>query len=389
MTDAQQRGLRQPRLGAGARLITVGLSLGFCALFAPATLETWIALVFTNAVPAMVILDLGLHLEYPAVLTRVSQPARALLFVGLAALASAVVSPLMLLLIGGGVTPPDPFAVLFAVQTVPVALVLAILFRCWPFAALTKHKGGIALGTLVLTYLVTWIVFRVFFDFGFLEGAPVYLERLDPKGLFSAWQSAAFVITIAALLLCFVLLDFWPLSALAAKRPALGREPVFGLLGLAVVLLATLVVWGIPVGLAGVDPVTYLVRVPVSLIFGVFVVLTLFQGAGFGRLRQPVKGLEMTAAVIIAAAAVQVLYQAAAHLVAPGMNAGAPSYERELWIATAMLGITFPVIVVFCGALGFWPLVSRPRGGGVPAAEPPGSAGGAAGLAAGTREAGR
>jgi hypothetical protein len=352
-----RRGLRQPFLGAGAFVVTVGLSLAFCAVFTPATLSTWIALLFTNAVPAMVVLDLGLHLEFPAVLTRASRPVRALLLVSMAALASAVVSLLTLLLVGGGATPPDPFAVLFAVQTVPVALVLVILFRCWPFTAVTKHKGAIALSTLLLTYVLTWMVFRVFFDFDFLKGAPVYLERLDPKGLFAAWPSAAFVITIAALLLCFVLFDFWPLSVLAAGRPALGREPVFGLLGLALVLLATLVVWGIPVGLAGVDPVAYLVRVPVSLIFGVFIVLTLFQGAGFGRLKQPVRGLAMTAAVIVAAVVVQVLYQAVAHLLAPGMHAGPPSYERELWIATAMLGVTFPVIVVFCGALGFWPLV--------------------------------
>jgi len=363
VTDVRQRGLRQPLLGAGALIITVGVSLAFCALFAPATLSTWIALCFTNAVPTMVILDLGLHLEYPAVLTRVSRPVRGLLFVGIAALASAVVSPLMLVLIGGGVTPPDPFAVLFAVQTVPMALALVILFRCWPLTAMTNHKGAIGFGTLVLAYAVTWVVFRVFFDFGFLKGAPVYLERLDPKGLFAAWPAAAFVVTIAALLLCFVLFDFWPLSGLAARRPAVGREPVFGLLGLGIVLLATLVVWGIPVGLAGVDPVAYLVRVPVSVIFGVFIVLTLFQGAGFGRLRQPVKGLAMTAAVIVAAAAVQVLYQAAAHLIAPGMYAGPPNYERELWIATAMLGVTFSVIVVFCGALGFWPLKPAPRGG--------------------------
>jgi hypothetical protein len=367
-------------------VITVGLSLAFCALFAPATLSTWIALLFTNAVPAMVVLDLGLHLEFPAALTRVSRPVRGLLFVGMAALASAVVSPLMIVLVGGGVTPPDPFAVLFAVQTVPVALVLVILFRCWPFTALTKHKGAIALGTFGLTYLVTWVVFRVFFDFGFLKGAPVYLERLDPKGLFSAWPSAAFVITIAALLLCFVLFDFWPLSVLAARRPSVGKEPVFGLLGLAVVLLVTLVVWGIPVGLAGVDPVVYLVRVPVSLIFGVFIVLALFQGFGFRRLKQPVKGLAMTAAVIVAAAAVQVLYQAVAHLIAPAMHAGAPSYERELWIATAMLGVTFPVIVVFCGALGFWPLEPRPGGDELPVAETPGAA---SGPAAAAEEAGR
>jgi hypothetical protein len=134
------------------------------------------------------------------------------------------------------------------------------------------------------------------------------------------------------------------------------------------VLLATLVVWGVPVGLLGMDPVVFLVRVPVGLIFGVFIVLTLFQGAGFGGLGQPVKGLAMAAAVIVAAAAVQVLYTVAANAIAPGMKAGPPSYERELWIATAMLGVTFSVIVAFCGAFGFWPLM--PRRAGAEAGDP-------------------
>jgi len=356
MTDRQERGLRQPLRGAAAFVVTVGASLTFCAFFSSATLGSWIALVFIGMVPAMVVLDLGLGLGFPGVLARASQPAKGLIFVALAALVSAVVSPLVLYGIGGGVTPPNPFAILFLVQTVPVTLVLVLLFRCWPVTALSKRPGVVGAGTLVLAYALTWVIFRVFFDFGFLKGTPVYLDRLDPKGLFAAWQSAAFVVTAGAVLLCFALFDFWPLPALIAKRPAVAREPLFGLLSGAVVLLVTLAVWGIPVGLAGVDPVVFMTRVPVAVIFGVFIVLTLFEGTGFTRLTQPLKGVAMTAAVLVLAVAVQVLYGAAAGVIAPGMKAGAPSYELELWLATSMLGVTFPVIVAFCDGLGFWPL---------------------------------
>ncbi len=361
MTDAQPRGLRQPLLGVAALLITVGISVGFCALFAPATLTTWIALPLVSAVPAIMILDLGLHLEWPAVLTRVSRPVRALVFTGVAALASAVVTTLSLLVIGGGATPPNPFVILFGVQSVPVTLVLVVLFRCWPFRALTKNKGFIGLGTFVLTYLITWVLFRVFFDFGFLKGSPVYVERLDPKGLFSAWQSVAFIVAVAAVLLLFLPFDFWPLSVLVAKRPALGKEPVFGLLSGALALVVTFAFWGILVGLAGMDPVVFLVRVTLALIFGIFIVLTLFQGAGFGGLKQPVKGSAMTAAVIVAAIVAQLFYGWVAHCIGPGMAAGPPGYAFELWLATAWMSVTFPLIVVFCDPLGFWPLVLEPR----------------------------
>jgi hypothetical protein len=337
----QQRGLRQPLLGVAAFVVTIGASLVFCALFSAATLGSWVALFFIGAVPAQVVLALGLHLEYPAFLRKARQPAKGLIFVALVALVSAVVSPLVLYGIGGGVTPPNPFAILFLVQTVPV--------------------------TLVLAYVFTWVIFRVFFDFGFLRGTPAYLGRLDPKGLFTAWDSAAFVVAMGAVLLCFVLFEFWPLTAIALRRPAVARQPLFGLLALGIVLLVTLVVWGVPVGLAGMDPVVFMARVPVVVIFGVFIVLTMFQGVGFARFTQPARGIAMTAAVIVLAAAMEVLYGAAARTIVPGVAAGAPTYGLELWLATAMLGVTFPVIVAFCDGFGFWPLLRARRTNGASA----------------------
>lgn len=356
----QRRGLRQPVLGVAAFVVTVGASLAFCALFSAATLGSWIALIFIAAVPAQVVLALGLHAEYPAILKRSPQPARGLLFVAFTALAAAVVAPLVLYGIGGGVTPPNPFAILFLVQTVPVTLLLVLAFKCWPFSALSKNQGVVGVGTLALAYGLTWVIFRAFFDFGFLKGTPAYLGRLDPQGLFVAWDPAAFIVAIGAVLLCFVLFEFWPLSVLAARRPAVARQPLFGLLAAGVVLLATLAVWGVAVGLAGMDAVVFMARVPVVVIFGVFIVLTLFQGAGFARFRQPARGLAMTATVIVAAAVMEVLYGAAAHVIVPGLAAGAPTYGLELWLATAMLGVTFPVIVAFCDGFGFWPLLRAP-----------------------------
>jgi hypothetical protein len=363
----QQRGLRQPLLGVAAFVVTIGASLVFCALFSAATLGSWVALFFIGAVPAQVVLALGLHLEYPAFLRKARQPAKGLIFVALVALVSAVVSPLVLYGIGGGVTPPNPFAILFLVQTVPVTLALVLFFKCWPLTALSSRPGVVGAGTLVLAYVFTWVIFRVFFDFGFLRGTPAYLGRLDPKGLFTAWDSAAFVVAMGAVLLCFVLFEFWPLTAIALRRPAVARQPLFGLLALGIVLLVTLVVWGVPVGLAGMDPVVFMARVPVVVIFGVFIVLTMFQGVGFARFTQPARGIAMTAAVIVLAAAMEVLYGAAARTIVPGVAAGAPTYGLELWLATAMLGVTFPVIVAFCDGFGFWPLLRARRTNGASA----------------------
>ncbi|MBS0282101.1 MAG: hypothetical protein JSR25_13120 [Proteobacteria bacterium] len=38
------------------------------------------------------------------------------------------------------------------------------------------------------------------------------------------------------------------------------------------------------------------------------------------------------------------------------MPVGGPRYELELWVATALLAVTFPLIVVVTGYFDFWPL---------------------------------
>lgn len=49
---------------------------------------------------------------------------------------------------------------------------------------------------------------------------------------------------------------------------------------------------------------------------------------------------------------------AAAGPVFTGINlhSGSPGYELELWIANALLGITFPIIVVVAKYFDFWPV---------------------------------
>ncbi len=124
-----------------------------------------------------------------------------------------------------------------------------------------------------------------------------------------AWKWAAFIVTAGAvLLLASWLFEFWPLSVLVAKRPALAREP---LLRAAErrrrARSVTLVVWGIPVVLAGADPVVFMTRAPVAVIFGVFIVQAIFQSVGFSRFAQALKGVAMTATMIVLALVVQVI----------------------------------------------------------------------------------
>jgi hypothetical protein len=56
-------------------------------------------------------------------------------------------------------------------------------------------------GALLLAgaYVLTWVIFRVFFNYEFMQGAPVYLASA-PHGLFNAVSSLVFYVTALAVM---------------------------------------------------------------------------------------------------------------------------------------------------------------------------------------------
>jgi hypothetical protein len=44
-----------------------------------------------------------------------------------------------------------------------------------------------------------------------------------------------------------------------------------------------------------------------------------------------------------------------------GLPSGPPSYDRELWLASAMLAVTFPMMVAYANFFQFWPFRSAAR----------------------------
>jgi len=109
-----------------------------------------------------------------------------------------------------------------------------------------------------------------------------------------------------------VLLDFWPLTLLAKAVPAFGRQPLFGIV--AVVLVAFIVtgLWCLFINSQGMDIVAFMVRVCVSMIFGIFVILVMFEGAPFVQLPQPWRGFVLISAAALMAVALQALYRSVA-----------------------------------------------------------------------------
>ena len=74
---------------------------------------------------------------------------------------------------------------------------------------------------------MTFVVFRVFFNYDFLQGAPVYLASA-PQGMFMGVMAMVFYVTMLAGMFVVIHFDLWPLTTMPGimKQPVLGRRVV-------------------------------------------------------------------------------------------------------------------------------------------------------------------
>jgi hypothetical protein len=222
----------------------------------------------------------------------------------------------------------------------------------WPFMNMIKSPVAAGIAMLVACYAATYIIFRVFFNYSFLQGAPVYVAALDPHGLFNAWNAVVYYVTVIAVMFLMLSFDLWPLT----KFPAIMKQPLLGLVWSAICLIVGYVAFYIGVKALGMDVVSFMVRVPVAFIFGTIIVLNMLQGSLFSKLNQPVKGLLNIAAVAIVGTLLFQVYSALSGHVTGVLKAGPPTYDYELWIASALLGVTFPLLIFHAEFFKLWPL---------------------------------
>jgi hypothetical protein len=202
-------------------------------------------------------------------------------------------------------------------------------------------------GLLVSVYAVALLLYYLLFDLSFLP--PPAQTPQTPTGLFGAWYSLTFLVTaITGMFLppAFGFLGFERL-----------QQPVRGLVwgGLCVAWASLL--FGIGVGVAGVDPVDFLVWVPVPLLFGGLIVLVVMRDSLFGdeprRLRRGV----LTTLTSAGLGLVLVwIYHLLANVVTPALSWGPPTYQGQVWIASATLAFTFPLLATHADFFDHWPL---------------------------------
>jgi hypothetical protein len=207
---------------------------------------------------------------------------------------------------------------------------------------------------LVASYVVTYIVFLIFFNYGFMQGAPVYLQSA-PQGMFNAVSALVFYVTALAVMFLVLCFDLWPLTLV----PAIMKQPVLGFVWTVIALAGAAVAIAIGVNSGGADPMAFLTEVTAPFIFGSIIVLNMLQNSLFARMTQPLKGVMNTIAAAAIGFVLAQLYIALSPMVTGTLPSGPPGYEREVWLANALLSVTFPFLIYHAVFFGYWPLRTK------------------------------
>lgn len=346
---------RQPWLGLLGLAAVMLASLALIGCFSGEVFATWVTFFVVCAVPVEIVLSMVWRNQYPGWLSSLKQPLWGLALLGFTLAGAALIAALVFTTQAQLVGPPTPFTLMYVIFCVLITFWLVIAWDCWPLALVLRHPLGLGLGILLLAYLLGYRLFTWLFNFSALAGAPFYRASLDPHGWVPAFEMLAFAVTTVSVLFACVLLEFWPLSRL----PLLSRQPWAGLARSALVLLASGVLYGFGTRVLGIEPVPFMVHGAIALLFGTLIPLLMFEGQLFAGSPQPLRGALQVGIAILAGTLLPRLYWAVAPWLSGPMTAGAPGYAQEFWLASALLAMTFPLLVVFSQFLDFWPLRRR------------------------------
>jgi hypothetical protein len=345
--------VKQPALGLVASLLVMAVSLGFVALFPAATFMGWVSYLTICFIPMQIVIGITWGCRQPGFANALPQPLKGIVFALLAVAVGAVVAVVHFNTVGGAVSPPLPMVVMCLIISVLTTFWLAVMFGGWPFIKMIKNPVAAGFALLVACYLINYLFFQIFFNYAFMKGAPIYNAALDPGGLFNAWNALVFYLTVIGVLFLMINLDLWPLT----KSPKLMQQPVLGIVWSMMALVIGGLAYYIGVVAMGMDPVAFMVQVPIPFIFGTIIVLNMFQGKLFAAAGMPLRGFLNVAASAVIGVVLARIYGALSPLLSGKLDAGPQAnYAFEIWLASALLAVTFPFLIFYAEFFKMWPL---------------------------------
>ena len=204
--------LKQPVLGLVASALVIAVSLGFVALFPAAKFLGSVSYSLICVIPMEIMIGVIWGCKQPGFAAKQSQPAKGALLALLAADGRRGGLVRVLFIVGGGVRPMAPMLMMCAIVSVIITFWAAIMWGGWPFTTFIKSPVAAGLAMLASCYVVNYLLFRLFFNYEFMRGAPVYVASLDPHGMFNANLALVFYLTAIGIMFLMLHFDLWPLT---------------------------------------------------------------------------------------------------------------------------------------------------------------------------------
>ncbi|WP_298486914.1 hypothetical protein [uncultured Maribacter sp.] len=324
-----------------------------------ATNYQWIVFFFLAATPFQAIVGILWQNNLPFIkgLDKIHQTTKGIILVIFTMLFGLLIGGLTLLIMGKGTGILTPQLNHFLITSIIITLWLIIIVNFWPFIGKIKNITIVGFCTLILAFGIAFIVWKIFFNYESISNlVPWYVESLDPKGVFDFSTTIVYIITCCPVLLYLALFDDWFLEKWSGAI-----QPGKAILNTNIILGISYIFQFFFTKVIGMDVMVYMVMVPISMVFGVFLVNNSTQFFLFKNIRQPLKGIyKMIAATIFGLSMYVLYFNMGAWITGQEMASGANgNYQLDLWVADTMLGISFPLIIVITGYFNYWPLKSK------------------------------
>lgn len=351
-TAQDSSGLQQPLLGIVSTVSVIIIATAFISLFSESTFSGWVSFLLMCGVPALIICGLVWGGNYPKALLNLSSAGKGLVLTLISLATGALIAVVILVLVADKVTPPGPQHNIFIISFIVAMFWVVAVLQCEPLASLIKHPLALGAAILTLCFLLAYAVFFFAMNFGFLSQAPFYQAHMDGQGPFMAFDVLTTLVSSVAMIMAFIMLDFWPVGLMPGSKSKAGQIlwSALWIAGLAVALRYLFV------GILQMDQVVYMASVPIPFIFGAFILLNLFEASLFGEMPAPAKGFLYCLVSGVLAAILFPLFQFLGPIASGEMAAGAPTYQLDFWCANAMLAVCFPLIVIYSDFFRHWPL---------------------------------
>ena len=310
---------KQVAVGFVATLIVIAIALGFVSRFSFPMFAGWVSFYLLCIIPMEIIASVTWGAQQPAFVGALKQPAKGLAYVVICLVAGAIIAPIQFATVGKSIGPPTPMLMMCTMVSVVITFWLAIMWGGWPFTKLIKNPvaaGPDASGGLLPAELSTVPHFLQLRIHG--GRACICAFARSPRVVQRVELASVFYLTALMMMFVVIHFDLWPIT----KFPAVMQQPVLGIVWTIIALVLGGAAFYIGVFAMKMDPVQFMVRVPVPFIFGTIVVLNMMQGAMFAKLTQPVKGIVSTVAAAVIGSLLAMAYGLLAPVVTGELRSG-------------------------------------------------------------------